>query len=642
MSGRRGVLLGIALTSAGCEPNDAADFGESGEELGATERGMKEADCDVVIIGGGPGGTHSAYKLTTLHLAKGPVCLFEKSDHLGGRAGSNYDVGFSKQPYVNDGVAVKQSGQVGLGAYRMYTTQYTYELGQELAALGKPGQLSFLEQIAFSRLSGVKNRGYNPAFPEPNYFTYNNDGAATAFQDLYHSPITDDDVWTMLLCGPQVPRDPSGHPAYVAMTANIPGLAEMTALDYLEWVAANEISPQYGPEIADYVVDVWRFRGDFQVGADAVSYMDYTALDYAGGPTFYPIPSYQPYFAIMHAEIEKNGGRIHLGEKVLSVNRQGSGYVIETSREKGSGQGKGHGHGHLRRVTANHVVIATHHSALQANDPNVESGGMTGDVIEAITSQPAYQYVIATNSVQVTHQFGDGKNPASGWWHQDITFPEGPALLGPQLGPDDAPLRRSTNNILIAGDKLPGCKSANCDFSDTLFYNNTNELPLADYHDFINVSRTMYNDDSESVARWEALYAAGEALSKAGGNAAVNRQLLKSLRLMYPKVFNGNSATEPKILATQVQLHKPAWYFLKSGGLEAGFTNQSLFQWSINPLPGERVYLVGDSWRLDGSGWSDAAYKSSIYVLNEHFGANIDPLEIAPIQCADDGTIIFP
>src|SRR5690349_14762683 len=44
-------------------------------------------DCDVVILGGGPGGLHTAYRL-------GPqlgnrVCLFEKEDRLGGRI---YDV----------------------------------------------------------------------------------------------------------------------------------------------------------------------------------------------------------------------------------------------------------------------------------------------------------------------------------------------------------------------------------------------------------------------------------------------------------------------------------------------------------------------------------------------------------------------
>src|SRR5215813_6658213 len=113
--------------------------------------------CDVAIIGGGPGGVHTAYKLTTQHLTPGPVCLFEMSDHLGGRVGNNYSVGFSGSPFVNGGVSVQKSGQTGTGGYRMYFNQYTYKLGQELAALGQAGQLTFLAQNSFSRLSAVKN-----------------------------------------------------------------------------------------------------------------------------------------------------------------------------------------------------------------------------------------------------------------------------------------------------------------------------------------------------------------------------------------------------------------------------------------------------------------------------------------------------
>src|SRR5262249_43934611 len=113
--------------------------------------------CDVAIVGGGPGGVHTAYKLATGHLTAGPVCLFEKSDHLGGRVGNNYVVGQTSTPFVNSGVTVRNSGQTGTGGYRMYFNQYTYKLGQELAALGQPGQLTFLAQKSFSRLAAVEN-----------------------------------------------------------------------------------------------------------------------------------------------------------------------------------------------------------------------------------------------------------------------------------------------------------------------------------------------------------------------------------------------------------------------------------------------------------------------------------------------------
>ncbi|MSP59488.1 MAG: FAD-dependent oxidoreductase [Myxococcales bacterium] len=117
---------------------------------GSAESHAANVSCDVAIVGGGPGGVHTAYKLATQHLTAGPVCLFEKNDHLGGRIGDNFKVGFAGKPFVKNGVTVANSGQTGTGGYRMYFNQYTYKLGQELAALGQPGQLTFLSQTSFN------------------------------------------------------------------------------------------------------------------------------------------------------------------------------------------------------------------------------------------------------------------------------------------------------------------------------------------------------------------------------------------------------------------------------------------------------------------------------------------------------------
>jgi hypothetical protein len=583
--------------------------------------------CDIAIVGGGPGGVHTAYKLTTQHLTAGPVCLFEMSDHLGGRVGNNVDMGFKGQPFVKQGVAVQGSGQTGTGGYRMYYNQYTYKLGQELAAKGKPGQLGFVAQKSFSRLAAVDNRGLSSDYLEPRYFTYNNGGVTKAFAPLYNSPINDNDLWKVLLCGPQVPVDAKSLPRYSDMA--IPGLTSMSVTDYLEWVASNVVSPAHGPDVAAYLIDLWRFRSDFDAPNDAVGYLEFTAKDYLGGLTYYPVPSFQPYFDIMAGETTKSGGQIYLNEQVLSVNTQSTGprYVLGTSKHT---------------VTANRVILAVPPHAMHTGGPGAPGGGITGNVIDAISAQQPFSAVQEVESVTITQQWGDGVTPSSGWWNQDITYPSGPALLGPQLGPSAKPIRRTTNNILLPGDVLPGCLSSSCDFSQVGFFNNTTELPLDDYHDFINVARTVYIDQQEAVDNWVALYQAGEALSpNGGGNAAVNAQVLKSLRLMFPKVFTGNPATEPPILATQFTLHDPAWYNLKQGAPAAGITNKSLFAWSQAPLPGEKVYLVSDAWRTDLSGWSDASYKASIHVLNKYFGAKIDPKEEATIACVN-GDITDP
>lgn len=59
----------------------------------------------------------------------------------------------------------------------------------------------------------------------------------------------------------------------------------------------------------------------------------------------------------------------------------------------------------------------------------------------------------------------------------------------------------------------------------------------------------------------------------------------------------------------------------------------------MEPIEGENVSLVGESYNPQRSTWSDGAYKSSINLLNNKFGFAIDsnpPLlkAIAPLATA--------
>src|SRR5262249_274492 len=197
---------------------------------------------------------------------------------------------------------------------------------------------------SFSRLAAIENQGFNPKFTADSYFTYNNGGVAKFFAPLYFSPVNDNDMWKVLLCGPQVPLDTNSFPRYRQMA--IPGLGNMSTPHNLEGVAANVIAPGHGTEVAQYLLDVWRFRGDFDSPNDAVSYLEYNAKDFTGGTVYYPIPSFQPYFDIMAAQTTGAGGHIYLGEAVLSIATQSSGprYLLQTTKNS---------------VTANTVIIAT-------------------------------------------------------------------------------------------------------------------------------------------------------------------------------------------------------------------------------------------------------------------------------------------
>ena len=109
-------------------------------------------------------------------------------------------------------------------------------------------------------------------------------------------------------------------------------------------------------------------------------------------------------------------------------------------------------------------------------------------------------------------------------------------------------------------------------------------------------------------------------------------ELAKSLRILFPAIFNG-MANEPKIVKTDVNVHDEAWFCLKTGATANGVTNKSLFDWSVAPMVGKKIYLVGDTWYPLGSGWSNAAYVSSIRVLNTHFGLTIPPHELPNTPC---------
>ena len=79
-------------------------------------------DCDVVVIGAGPAGVHTAYQLVKNAATAGvdpkKVCLIDKQSKVGGRF-RDYPMG------VNGAV-------IGTAAQRFYTNQYTRYLMDEL------------------------------------------------------------------------------------------------------------------------------------------------------------------------------------------------------------------------------------------------------------------------------------------------------------------------------------------------------------------------------------------------------------------------------------------------------------------------------------------------------------------------------
>lgn len=132
------------------------------------------------------------------------------------------------------------------------------------------------------------------------------------------------------------------------------------------------------------------------------------------------------------------------------------------------------------------------------------------------------------------------------------------------------------------------------------------EIPIAAYAAQQLVTRTVYSDKAECVAFWQR--------TSQLGIKAVEEEINRGLHYVLP------NANIPQPLNTAVQIWPGAWYWLRGG---SEFTNADIASWAVEPLPGEQVSLVGESYNPQRSGWSDGAYKSSINTLNAKYGFNI-------------------
>jgi hypothetical protein len=132
------------------------------------------------------------------------------------------------------------------------------------------------------------------------------------------------------------------------------------------------------------------------------------------------------------------------------------------------------------------------------------------------------------------------------------------------------------------------------------------EIPTTPYGANQLVTRSVYDDSRTCADFWE--------LTAQRGTAAVEAEITRGLKYLFPSV------TIPAPDKTEVKIWPAGWYWLRAG---SPFTNAQIASWAINPLPGEQISLVGESYNPQRSTWSDGAYKSSINTLNSVFGMTL-------------------
>ena len=225
----------------------------------------------------------------------------------------------------------------------------------------------------------------------------------------------------------------------------------------------------------------------------------------------------------------------------------------------------------VRTVSAARVVIAVPPSGLDHID---------GDLVAEIRAQEPYQSIVAVGVTTIAQ-----------WWEQ----PWWTDIVDPTQAEDNNVWRAWTTEHCL----------------------NSIEIPQEPYLASANVMRSVYNDNAECNDYWQELAAQGPA--------AVEADILAGLTYL----FNNNGVTEPETvsipppLTTRMQYWPDAWHWLGPG---TNSTNASLFEWALEPIAGEDVALVGEAYNIQRSAWSDAAFKSSIHLLNERYGMSLPGL----------------
>lgn len=220
------------------------------------------------------------------------------------------------------------------------------------------------------------------------------------------------------------------------------------------------------------------------------------------------------------------------------------------------------------KVTADKLVIAVPPNGLNR---------VKGDVVDRIRAQQEFKDIIGIKVVTIAQWWPES------WWSE---------LKNPNLEKDNQIWRAWTTESCI----------------------NFIEIPLDKYAVDQKVTRSVYDDDSRCVEFWENT--AKASMTK------VEEEIHRGLDHLFNHngIATPNHVEIPKPLKTHVQIWPAAWHWLRAGST---VTNTEVADWSLNPLPGEEVALVGEAYYLNRSGWSDGAYKSSIRLLNTKYGMKL-------------------
>lgn len=476
--------LFLGACGPGAAPGDIAD--EPPDAAVQAQVKGRDLVCEVAILGGGAGGLHTAYRLGPKLGDK--VCLFEKEERLGGRI---YDVS-------------KAAGGplIGVGARRVMENQtLLFALAKELDM--KLEEAPWQDDLINARgVYGLKSDDMLSAYPK------------------LKAGQTEESIYNLLRTSPERARAHE-YPDYRA---------------YIRAVA--------GEQAYHFLLDMSRFRADFEYPIDARGYLDYLDEEWdACCKPSYPVGGMSEFIRRMAAKAEESGVRIFTGEAIQEIAGKGKTfYALRTSKH---------------RVFAKRLVVAIDPEGLKH---------VQGSIAAKIKQAPQFDDILPIRVATITQ-----------WW---------PRAWWQESHARGANVKRawSTDECL-----------------------NHIEIPVDAYGTAQLVTRSVYDDDQRCVDFWE------NTAKKSPHQ--VEEEIERGLKALFPDI------SIPKADKTFMHVWPAAWYWLRAG---SRFTNADVADWALNPLAGENISLVSEAYYLNRSGWSEAAYKSSIRTLNAHFGMSLE------------------
>ncbi len=536
--------------------------------------------CDVVVVGGGAAGVHSLYRLAPI--LKNNVCLFEVNDYLGGR--------------IKDLPSPNGQGSFGLGALRLQEGQNVmFKLAQELninlAPEDKVGYSANRVMVkGTNQHSGITDDVNSYLDIQPPL--YNTPVPSTVFPDpeeFYPMPGEGyPDQGTDVNCVGENNYPGCYSDAYYHALLNpkyLPAPGQYT--DNRTWII-----DQLGQDGFQYLTDTFRFRGDFQNQVDPISYRDFLTEDWdiCCTPT-YPKGGMSVFIKAMSEAAQTNGARIYLSEGITSIGSDNGAqerYTLTTS--KGN------------KVRANSIIIAVPPTGIDKMG-STGKGNNTKDMIAALKATPQYQAITPVRVVSINN-----------WWKVDWW----------------------TNLKASDGTRYDRAWSTINALPNTNLYLNFIEMPHSDYQQQQFATRSVYDDDVNSMSFWATLWGAGDA----AGQQAVNAEIVRELNLIFPEIQDPSNLGRPlavsDVSSTAFEDWTGAWYFLKG---PTTLTNADIAEWAVEPLPGEKISLVSDAYNPNRTTWVEGAVKSSINSLNYNYSntnghsARIQPL-INTLECS--------